>query len=277
MYLINGKEVTKEEFQIPVEDLVIWRGDGIFEAIGIHQGFLFALEEHIERFKKSAQKMHFDNIDFDEIEKDLVRVASNYDSGYMRVIIGRGASKEESKVYMFYQDPIPVPDYYSLQSHKAHWMSGGDFQIDEVSNIAAKSTSYAMNMSHTRLAEKEGFTDSLLLNKDNIVLEGPSFSVSWIKAGKVFIPDLDLGILDSVTRRSLIEIGDNYDINVSIERISIEDLYEVDSVFVLSTAKHARFVNKIDNKEYSEDKLLPVIRTYFKEQVEREKSRKLSN
>ena len=34
---------------------------------------------------------------------------------------------------------------------------------------------------------------------------------------------------------------------------------------------------KIDNKEYSEDKLLPVIRTYFKEQVEREKSRKLSN
>ena len=29
--------------------------------------------------------------------------------------------------------------------------------------------------------------------------------------------------------------------------------------------------------EYSEDKLLPVIRTYFKEQVEREKSRKLSN
>jgi len=277
LYLINGKEVTKKEFQIPVEDLVIWRGDGIFEAIGIHKGFLFALEEHIERFKQSAQKMHFDNIDFNKIEKDLVRVASNYDSGYMRVIIGRGPSKEESKVYMFYQDPIPVPEYYSLQSHKAHWMSGGDFEIDEVNNIAAKSTSYAMNMSHTRLAEKEGFTDSLLLNKDNIVLEGPSFSIAWIKAGKVFVPDLDLGILDSVTRRSLIEIGDNYDLNVSIERISIEDLYEVDSVLVLSTAKHARFVNKIDNKEYSEDKLLPVIRTYFKEQIEREKSRKLSN
>ena len=231
----------------------------------------------MERWRHFWSHRHPSGLDFDEIEKDLVRVASNYDSGYMRVIIGRGASKEESKVYMFYQDPIPAPDYYSLQSHKAHWMSGGDFQIDEVSNIAAKSTSYAMNMSHTRLAEKEGFTDSLLLNKDNIVLEGPSFSVAWIKAGKVFIPDLDLGILDSVTRRSLIEIGDNYDIDVSIERISIEDLYEVDSVFVLSTAKHARFVNKIDNKEYSEDKLLPVIRTYFKEQVEREKSRKLSN
>ena len=95
MYLINGKEVTKEEFQIPVEDLVIWRGDGIFEAIGIHQGFLFAVEEHNERIKKSAQKMHFDNIDFEKIEKDLVRVASNYETDYMRVIIWKGTSKEE--------------------------------------------------------------------------------------------------------------------------------------------------------------------------------------
>ena len=36
MYLINGVEVSKEEFNIPVENLAIWRGDGIFEAIAIH-------------------------------------------------------------------------------------------------------------------------------------------------------------------------------------------------------------------------------------------------
>ena len=236
LYLINGKEVTKEEFQIPVEDLVIWRGDGIFEAIGIHQGFLFALEEHIERFKKSAQKMHFDNIDFDKIEKDLVRVAGNYDSGYMRVIIGRGASKEESKVYMFYQDPIPVPDYYSLQSHKAHWMSGGDFKIDEVSNIAAKSTSYAMNMSHTRLAEKKDLPIPALA-AEQYCSRRFFISVAWIKAGKSFIPDLDLGILDSVTRRSLIEIG-IVRYRCSIER-TIEDLYE-SILFCSLTAKHTK-------------------------------------
>ena len=50
MYLINGKEVKKEEFNIPVENLAIWRGDGIFEAIAIHNGYLFAIDKHMERF-----------------------------------------------------------------------------------------------------------------------------------------------------------------------------------------------------------------------------------
>ena len=86
MYLVNGEEVSKENFVAPVEDLVIWRGDGIFEAIRIHGGYLFALDKHIERFKSSAQKMYFDNINFSEIEKDLIKVASNYETGYVRVI-----------------------------------------------------------------------------------------------------------------------------------------------------------------------------------------------
>ena len=57
MYLINGKEVKKDDFNISVEDLVVWRGDGIFEAIRIHGGFLYALDKHMERFKNSAKKM----------------------------------------------------------------------------------------------------------------------------------------------------------------------------------------------------------------------------
>ena len=44
MYLINGVEVSKEEFNIPVENLAIWRGDGIFEAIAIHKGYLFGID-----------------------------------------------------------------------------------------------------------------------------------------------------------------------------------------------------------------------------------------
>ena len=42
-----------------------------------------------------------------------------------------------------------------------------------VFNIGTKSTSYAMNISHTRLAESNGYTDALLVNRENIILEGP--------------------------------------------------------------------------------------------------------
>ena len=56
MYLINGKEVKKEDFNIPVENLAIWRGDGIFEAIAIHNGYLFAIDKHMERLLSRPKK-----------------------------------------------------------------------------------------------------------------------------------------------------------------------------------------------------------------------------
>ena len=271
MYLINGEEVTKEEFNIPVENLAIWRGDGIFEAIAIHKGYLFGLDKHIERFAKSAEKMFFDNINFEEIKENLVSIASNYDSGYMRVIIGRGSDKDKSDVFIFYQELIIFPESFTLQSQKAHWHAGGDFDIHEVKNIGSKSISYAMNLNQTRLAERNGFTDSLLLNKDGFVLEGPTFCVGWILDSTIYVPDLELGILDSITRSSLIEISNEMDLDLKVDRIHINDIYNVDTVFALSTAKHAIFVNKIDHQVYNEDPLLEKIKNSFIEFIDKER------
>ena len=271
MYLINGKEVKKEEFNIPVENLAIWRGDGIFEAIAIHNGYLFAIDKHMERFAKSAEKMFFDDIDFKKIKKDLTSIASKFDNGYMRVIIGRGTDKDKSDIYIFYQDLINFPESFSLQSQKAHWQSGGDFSLDEVENIGSKTISYAMNINQTRLAQKSGYTDSLLLNKDGIVLEGPTFCVSWIIDNKIYVPSLDLGILDSITRRTLIDIAKEAGLDLKIENIHINDIYNVDTVFALSTAKHGIFVSQIDDQTYTEDPLLEIIRQSFTDFIEKER------
>ena len=274
MYLINGKEVKKEDFNIPVENLAIWRGDGIFEAIAIHNGYLFAIDKHMERFAKSAEKMFFDDIDFTKIKEDLISIASKFDNGYMRVIIGRGTDKDKSDVYIFYQDLIDFPESFSLQSQKAHWQSGGDFSLDEVENIGSKTISYAMNINQTRLAQKSGYTDSLLLNKDGIVLEGPTFCVSWIIDNKIYVPSLDLGILDSITRRTLIDIAKEAGLDLKIENIHINDIYNVDTVFALSTAKHGIFVSQIDDQTYTEDPLLEIIRQSFSDFIEKERQLK---
>lgn len=274
MYLINGKEVKKEDFNIPVENLAIWRGDGIFEAIAIHNGYLFAIDKHMERFAKSAEKMFFDDIDFTKIKEDLISIASKFDNGYMRVIIGRGTDKDKSDVYIFYQDLINFPESFSLQSQKAHWQSGGDFSLDEVENIGSKTISYAMNINQTRLAQKSGYTDSLLLNKDGIVLEGPTFCVSWIIDNKIYVPSLDLGILDSITRRTLIDIAKEAGLDLKIENIHINDIYNVDTVFALSTAKHGIFVSQIDDQTYTEDPLLEIIRQSFIDFIETERQLK---
>ena len=61
MYLINGEIVKKKDFHIPIEDMLVWRGDGIFEAIQLHEGFPFGIDLHLDRLSSSAEKLNLDS------------------------------------------------------------------------------------------------------------------------------------------------------------------------------------------------------------------------
>tara|TARA_B100001113_G_scaffold63658_1_gene48708 strand:- start:728 stop:1552 length:825 start_codon:yes stop_codon:yes gene_type:complete len=271
VYLINEIEVAKEEFQLPVENLAVWRGDGVFEALKIHDHFPFGIDNHIERLKQSCKKQLFENVDFRLIKNNILKIASQYKSGYVRILILRNDSDEDFTIYSFYQQPINIPEDYSLESQPAPWHPGGDFEVNSDNIIGSKSTSYAYNIKQTREAIRNGFSDALLLSNKGVVLEGPTFSVGWIEGETIYVPDLDLGILDSVTRKYLLKFGNENKITTEVSRITIDELYTVDTVFVMSTAKHGIFVSKIDNKTYTQSPLLNTVQNLFMEEVLKEK------
>ena len=127
-------------------------------------------------------------------------------------------------------------------------------------------------MKHTRLAKENGFTDALLLSRNNIVLEGPTFSICWIKKDKIFTPSLNLGILDSVTRKYLLSICEQNQIKIEEVEVSIDELADADAVFVISTAKHAIPIFKIDNILYRESELIQRIQTLYQDLVQLQKA-----
>ena len=89
MYFINEEEVKKEDFHLPVENLAVWRGDGVFEALKIHDRYPFGIEKHIDRLKQSCRKQLFENVDFSLIENNISKIASQYENGYVRILILR--------------------------------------------------------------------------------------------------------------------------------------------------------------------------------------------
>ena len=273
MYLINETEVAKEDFQLSVENLAVWRGDGVFEALKIHDYFPFGIDNHIERLKQSCKKQLFENVDFSLIKNNILKIASQYENGYVRILILRNDSDEDFTIYSFYQQPINIPENYSLESQPAPWHPGGDFEVNSDNIIGSKSTSYAYNMKQTREAIRNGFSDALLLSNKRVVLEGPTFSVGWIKGEIIYVPDLDLGILDSITRKYLLKFGKENKIAIEVSRITIDELYTVDTVFVMSTAKHGIFVSKIDDKTYTQSPLLNTVQNLFSEEVLKEKQK----
>ena len=271
MYLINSVQVEKKDFIIPVENMGVWRGDGVFEAIKIHNGYPFAIDQHIERLSKSCLKVFFENIDYKKIKEDIIFIANKYKDGYVRTLILR-SEQSRHDIFCFYQPPISISHKFSLQTQKAFWQSGGDYDLNSTFNIGTKSTSYGMNISHTRAAEHDGFTDALLVNKDEIILEGPTFTFGWIKNDKIYVPDLKLGILDSITRQYLIKFGVEKKLTVLEDRIKTSDLDKIDACFVLSTAKHAVPVFKINDIEYPDHNLITEIQNTFTEQIRTERT-----
>ncbi len=275
MYLINGKPVKQEDFKISIEDMLVWRGDGIFEAIQLHDGFPFGIDLHLERLTSSAEKMNLD-IDTQAIREWIINLSSCFKDGYVRTIVSRGEEGGESSVYVFHQPPVKYPKEFTLLTQKAPWHPGGDFTLDEFSAMGVKSTSYALNMQHTRLAKEKGFTDALLLSRNNIILEGPTFSICWIDKGKIFTPGLNLGILDSITRKYLFSICENNQIDIEEVDEPVGVLTDVDAVFVISTAKHAIQVSKVDDISYSENELVNRLQGLYKNLIQSEKANYLS-
>ena len=84
---------------------------------------------------------------------------------------------------------------------------------------------------------------------------------------KIHVPDLDLGILDSITRKYLIRFGEEKKLDVSIGRLAEDELDAIQCGFVLSTAKHAIPVSRINKIDYSHHPLINEIQKTFKNQV----------
>ena len=68
-----------------------------------------------------------------------------------------------------------------------------------------KTLSYAGNMLAGRLAQEQGYDEALLVTPHGRVLEGPTWTFFWVAGGRLHTPPLSDGILDSITRRRLLE------------------------------------------------------------------------
>ena len=70
---IDGKFVKPEEAVLPISDLIIQRGVGVFEALASFGGKSLMLTPHMERFIASAKSSGIDNIPDAEHMKSVVR------------------------------------------------------------------------------------------------------------------------------------------------------------------------------------------------------------
>jgi branched-subunit amino acid aminotransferase/4-amino-4-deoxychorismate lyase len=122
-------------------------------------------------------------------------------------------------------------------------------------------------MAATRHAQGRGYDDALLISTDGVVLEGPTYSVAWVIAGVVETPSLSLGILDSITRRVVIELAGSLGIGLVETTATLTRLDVVDEVFLVSTIREVQPVTAVGDRGFQEGPVTEVIGQAFRSSI----------
>ncbi|MEX1004630.1 MAG: aminotransferase class IV [Acidimicrobiia bacterium] len=252
---------------LAVTDSTIVRGDGVFEAVRSYGGRVFALEDHLERLALSAVAMGIPLPDDGRIGSWARSVGAEGGEGIVRIIVGRGDAvpgmSGEQRIVVIHH-PVPfTPATLRIRPWPAPWHPAG--RPWELAGV--KTTSYAPNLAATRMAARDGFDDALLVSFDDIVLEGPTFGVAWVTEGVITAPELDLGILDSITRRRVLALASAEGLSVETGRFGIHALDEADEVFAMSTVKEVTPVISVGEREFVVGPVTARLRDLFRRHV----------
>ena len=257
--LRNGRPVAPS---ISIFDPIVGRGDGCFEALRSYEGQLFGLAEHLARLSRSAAALGIRLPPIPYIGEWARQVAAEQGDGVIRIYASVG--DEGPGVYVL-SNPLPeLAAEHRLSTVPAPWHPAGDPW--ELAGV--KTLSYAPNMAATRIAQAAGFDDALLVSRDGVVLEGPTSALLWVVRGVIETASLDLGILDSVTRRIALSHARAHGVEVHEGRYPMSRLEEADEIAVLSSVKEVRPVVAVDERTFEPGPLTALLAGSYRAAVD---------
>ncbi len=253
--------VDPREPVLHADDEAFLRGRAAFETIRVYGGRPFRLDEHLERFSGSAERLGLppvDTVAFKGIAREALEAAGEGEAALRLYLTpGREGGSYPTALAMVSTLP-PDLDERRIRGLKmitvqlgleprvradAPWLLGG-----------VKSTSYAVNMAAEAEARRRNADDAVFLANGRIVLEGPVTNIWWRTGGELFTPALDLGILAGVTRAALLESAAELGYQVREGAYTVDHLAGAEEAFTSSSVREVMPVIELDGAPVGDGK-----------------------
>ena len=228
----------------------------VFEGLRVYDGEIFKLEEHTSRFFYSAKRMGIE-VPYSEQEINAACIETvkvqKVQNGYVRPVAWRGSemmaiSAQQTKIHVAiatwewgsYFDPNLKLKGIKLNISKWRRPAPNTIPWD-----TKASGLYMICTLSKHEAEKDGYTDSLMLDYEGNIAEATGANIFFKdKSGNLHTPIPD-SFLDGITRRTIIDIAKSKNIKVNERKISPNELSNFEGCFLTGTAAEVTPVSQI--------------------------------
>ncbi|MET9210547.1 MULTISPECIES: aminodeoxychorismate lyase [unclassified Nocardia] len=267
---LDGAVADADAPSLYADDIGALRGDGVFETILVRGGTATALEFHLARLRRSAQALDLPEPGLSKWRAAVevaVKEWGSEEEGLLRLIYTRGRDSEyDAPTGLTSTDPKPTA--YVLVSPVPARVATARAEGVKVMSLArgisvdlaqaapwqllgAKTLSYATNMAALRFARRMGAEDVIFHSTEHRVLEGPRSTVVIARDKQLITPPAKSGVLPGVTQRSLFAVAEKQGWECKYQSLFTADLFDCDSIWLLSSITLAARVNQLDGVRMS--------------------------
>jgi branched-chain amino acid aminotransferase len=268
---VNGDLVRRNEASISVFDSGYLIGDGIWEALRLHEGVLVFLDEHLDRLWQAAAAVAMDlGMSREDLTAELWRTLDAnkmHDNVHVRFMLTRGIKKTPS------QDPRLVVSGPNLVIIAEHKLASPESKENGVtlftSTIRRGSPDYLdprLNC-HSKLHEvlallqaiEAGADEALMLDNHGFVATCNATNFFMVKGSEVWTSTGQY-CMNGITRAKVIEACKNNEIPCLQKNFSLFDVYGADEAFVTGTFGGLTPVTAVDGRTIGEGVFGPMTR-----------------
>lgn len=257
--IFNGQWFLENQATLPPNNKSYRYGDGFYETIRMYKGQIPLQSYHQHRIIQSLQLLkyatppHFSMAFLFEQIQELAVQNRCMDNGRIRLSFSNGSGTlfdQQPFQYLIEASPIPVQS-----NHPTEPLTIGPFQDYKKQShrySGLKSASSLIYSLSARYAMEQGWTESILINQRNRVVETTIANLFWIQSAQIFTPPLSAGGVDGVFRRYLLDQFPE----IRQANCTLEALKTADEVFLTNGLRGIRAVTHLESQPLSIQRVL---------------------
>jgi branched-chain amino acid aminotransferase len=262
---IDGQRFSAESAQVSVFDRGFLYGDSVFETLRTYGKRPFALEEHLARLERSAERVLIRMpLDRDGFRREVTEALSavDHDESLVRIMLtrGRGTSlgldpglaTTPLRVLLVMPLPAPVEQKYAdgigVITYRAPRLADG------TAAAGAKVANYLAAVLAIDAARRASAEEALFVDPEQRVLEGSTSNVFAVIGGRLVTPPEDLGILPGITRARVLSLAAKRGLITEIRPMSVDELFTSEELFISSSIREVLPVVSVDGRRVGSGK-----------------------